>query len=322
MPLVAAVVPALAAIGGGSAVAGAAGLAATAASAYGAIKQGNAASKAADAAGRSGVDIDALNNQAKAIAEQNARDSAALEQQMTPEVPALRRAANLGILNGLQPDQDYNTERSALINGLGNGIDSPVLRAAIAKAGSDLSLGGRLGTDQQNLVTRNALSNAGAVGGGLGLGRDLVTRDLGISSLGLENSRLQTALGAGGQEAGLAQAGQTNLLNRVQLLQQMSNSLYGRNLAAGQYGESIRQPNVGLDPSSVANIAIGNSNASRAASANQAGIYGQQGNNYLNFAGQLAGGLFANRNPTAFNSSYGSPTQTSSYFGNYNPGGK
>ncbi len=201
-----------------------------------------------------------------------------------------------------------------------------MLQQAIAKASSDLSLGGRLGQDQQNFVTRQALAHSGAIGGGgLGLGRDLVARDLGLSSLGLEQQRLNTALGAGQAQQGLAQANATDLTNRETLLSQLNQSNFARALAAGQYGESIRPPQVGLDPSAAANIAIGNRNAGVAATANQGNIYGQQGQNQAQFAGNLLGYGLLNYNSApnnSFNSVYGNPTQTSSYFGAYNPPGK
>lgn len=266
-----------------------------AASAYSAVSSADNQRKALhaqqDAAKAGQVDIDALNEQTKNIAKQNALDSAALEQQLTPEVPMLRSTANQNLLNSLGPDASYQDQAARLQAQLGQNFNTPVLQAAIDKAGRDLALGGRLGVDQQNLVTRHALANAGSVGGGLGLGRDLTARDLGRTSLDLENARLQTALGAGGQEQNLAQNNSARQLNLITLLQQMSQNQFGRNLQAAQYGQSIQQPIVGLDPGSAANIAIGNQNGASGALANRANIYGQQANNYAQTAGQLFGGL-------------------------------
>jgi hypothetical protein len=185
-------------------------------------------------------------------------------------------------------------------------------------------MGGRLGIDQQNLVTRQGLARAGSVapGGGLGLGRDVVARDLGLASLGIEQQRLQNAANLGGAEAGLAQANQGNLFSIIQLLSGINNSQFGRSLAAGQYGESIRQPNVGLDPSAVANISVGNNNALSSAYTNQANMYGAQAQNYNKAAGQAIGfglGQYSQPQTTApaatpqFNFGFGAPTNTSLY---------
>lgn len=267
---------------------------AAAATAYSAVSSADNQRKAInsqkDAAKSSQVDIDALNEQTKNIARQNAIDSANLEKQLTPEVPQLRTDANNAVLAGLTPDAGFLAQKAQLEGQLGQNLNTPLLNEAIAKAQADLRLGGSLSPELQNLVTRDSLANAASVGGGgLGLGRDLVARDLGLTSLGLENSRLQTALGAGGQEQGLAQANQGQQFNLIQLLQQMQQAQYSRSLAAAQFGQSIRPPDVGLNPGSIAGITIGNSNAAGAAQANQSNIYGQQSQNYGNLSGQLLG---------------------------------
>lgn len=252
------------------------------------------------------VNIDQLNAQTKSIAEQNALDAAALEQRLTPEVPGLRSSANRAVAAGVAPTGAENQSLMTLLAGMPGGSGDTVLQRAIAKAKSDLALGGQLGQDQQNLVTRNALSNAGGVagpGGGLGLGRDMVARDLGLTSLGLEQQRLATALGAGGQES-------SDTMNRVNLINQLKQAQFGRALGAAQYGESIRQPMVGLDPSAAANIAVGNMNANNAALANQAAIRGQSNQGMLNMGGQLLGyGLLnMNNNPYSYDPMSGNRT--------------
>jgi hypothetical protein len=119
-----------------------------------------------------------------------------------------------------------------------------------------------------------------------------VARDLGLTSLQLENQRLAQALQAGGFEPQMANVE----TQRMQLLQGLNQAGFGRALAAGQYGESIRQPNVGLDPSSIANLKIGNSNANAASLANQANIQGGQSQNYMKMAGQGFGSLLSMNN--------------------------
>ncbi len=310
---------------------------------YGAVSSANAAKNAANqAAQRSQVDIDKLNEQTKAIARQNALDSAELEKRLTPLVPQLRDQSLQGILSGLRQDQSTNQVQQALLSRLGSDAVAPVrsqlLNDAIDQARKNLALGGQLPQDVQNLITRNALAKGGMVagpGGGLNLGRDLTTRDLGLTSLDLMNQRLGQASNLAGQEtalgglnANIGFGNASNLINIAQLLRSISDSGFQRQLAAGQFGQSIQQPMVGLDPSAIANIAIANQNAQGAAAANRANIYGQQSQNFGNFAGQMLGyGLLNYNNPygaggNAFNSSYQNPTQTANYFGNYNPGGK
>lgn len=299
MPLIAAIPAGLAAIGGGSAAVGGLMAASAAGGLYGAVSSADSSRKAInaqkDAAKASQIDIDALNEQTKAISTQNAIDSAALEKQLTPEVPLIRTAANQGILAGMARTPQEQQSMGLLQAALAQGGSTPLLQEAIAKARSNLALGGKLDAETQNAVTRSGIANAGRVGGalgGVGLGRDVVARDLGLTSLQLENQRLAQALGAGSQE----QQGEQLQLQRMQMLQGLGQAGFGRAMAAGQYGEAIRQPNVGLDPASIANLKIGNSNANSAAMANAGNIQGQQSQNYMKLAGQGFGSLMSMNN--------------------------
>lgn len=285
--------------------------------------QQNQAKKAAQGAASAGqVDIDALDARARQIAQQNAQDSRALELAMTPEVVQGRTDANNQVFQQMNPSgvDEYSRNSLASLNESQVGsAQTPLLKAAIAKAKADLALGGQLGIDQQNAVTRAGLAQAGQNTGGLGLGRDIVARDLGLTSLDLERQRLAAASTLGGQE--LALAGQdantafnnrANQLNAIQLLQAVQGNQFQRALAAGQYGQSIQPPVVGLDPGSVVDLAVGNSNNRSAAMANQANIYGQQSQNMMNMGGQFAGLALMNYNrgtPTTPNPDYYNTTQ-------------
>jgi hypothetical protein len=286
----------------------------------GSMVQANQAKKAAGAAGQaSQVDIDALDAKARTIAQRNAMDSAALEQAMTPEVPQLRRDANNQVLQQMNPSgQDAYSQgilSNLAENGAVGGANTPLLRAAIAKAKADLAMGGRLSPEVQNAVTRKGLATAGTVGGGLGLGRDVVARDLGLTSMDVENRRLQNASQLGGQELALANAdtntafnNRSSILNAIQLLQQIQGNQFGRAMGAAQYGQSIAPPVVGLDPGSVVDLTVGNSNAAGAAQANKANIYGAQSQNLMQFGGQLAGNALLRYNSGT--PVYDKPTQT------------
>lgn len=245
-----------------------------------------AAHTASDAAKASQIDLDKLDEQTRRIAKQNALDSAELERQLTPEVPELRRLANQSVINGLN-DKSSEDYKKLLESKLGTALDTPLLKAAIAKAQADLGLGGKLSQDVQNATVRRGLAAAGTAGPGLGLGRDVAARDLGLTSYGIEQDRLKTAAGLGSQEMDLASNNSTNLLNKLSLLNSINSNQKNFALGAAQYGQNIAQPTVGLDPSSIANIYAGNASNKSAALSNQANIYGAQGQGYLNAAGQL-----------------------------------
>lgn len=276
-------VPALAAIGGGSAVAGGLTLATTAGGLI-AANQNNKKAEGAmgEAARASQVDIDSLDAKTRDMAQRNAREAAALEQLLTPEVSALRKASTEGVLKGLGEDSDVSAARKLLIQQIMGGPESSLLKSAAGRAQEELDMGGELPLDIRNLVTRRALAKSGAVSGGLGLGRDLSARDLGLTSLQLRQQRLQNA-------ADIGQLDATGLINNLQLLRSMSDSNFGRNLSAAQFSQSIPQPVVGLDPSSVANLAVGNANNAGAAATNRANIYGQQQQGFTQLAGQGLG---------------------------------
>lgn len=281
---------------------------------YSAVKGANAQDKAAENAGKAGqaaqINIDQLNEQVQNIAKQNAALSKQLEDQYSPEVGLLRTAANNGVLGQLGQSQGETQALSMLQGRLGQEINpnqfaanSPLLDESIAAARQQLALGDKLPQDVQNLVMRTALAHAGQVGGaggGLGLGRDIAARDLGLTSLDLLNQRIgqagqlgQAQLGQNQFNSNLAsnttQFNSNNLLNMIQQIQGIGQNQFGRQLSAAQYGQSIQQPNVGLDPSAVANIVAGNATNQSKALANQANIQGQQSQNLLNFGGQLLG---------------------------------
>ncbi len=312
------------------------GATAAAAGAANSIKATNDAKKAAQKQADEAKALQGtLGASTQELSKQNALASAELERQMTPEVQQLRTSANQNLLNGLNSNQydmtgEQNMIRSQLGNQVGQ-INTPLLNAAIEKARGDLALGGGLSADAQNLATRQGLAKAGTVGGGLGLGRDLVARDLGLTSMQVEQQRLQNASQLGGQELQLGQSNSQinqfnagNLLNQIQLLNSINNGGFNRDLATAQYAESIARPIVGLDPGSAANLQIAQQNAQGAANANLANINGQQNQNYINGIGQIGGALLAynnSRQPSYVPSQYDystnyTPTpQSSSVFG-------
>jgi len=305
MPFLAAAAPLLAtgatALGAGST---AAGLIGGGAALVGGLASSSAANKAnANAANAAKVDINALDEQTRKIAKQNALDSAALEQQLTPEVPKLRTQSNEALLAGLN-----DTTLGDLSSGLSGsgGYNYSLLNSAISKAAEQLALGGNLDPELQNLVTRRSLANAGTVApGSVSLGRDLTARDLGLTRMDILNQRIAQASGLGQAQLGAAQADESKLMNRAQLIAQLQGQRFGQNLGTAQYGQSIQQPLVGLDPSAVANLTANSATNQSKVYANTANSYGTQANNAYQAAGGFFGNAFANYKPTPYSTNGG-----------------
>lgn len=277
------------------------------------------AEKAAQAAANAKppqVNIAETDAQARRIALQNAIDSAALEERFNPGAAELRRGSLEAVMAALNAPTD---ERDAFISriasqagvplsvGPAQQYESALTKQAVEAAARDLALGGELPQDVRNLVARRALAQSGTVTGGLNLGRDLTTRDLGLTSLDLYQRRLDNAASLGQAEAAIAAGnaglrqqndvmqldaqryGRDNLLQSGSLLDQIMSGDFSRALAAAQLGQNIAQPASGLDPGSVANLAIGNTNAQAAQQQQAMGLRAGAANAQTAFGSQLAG---------------------------------
>lgn len=297
-----------------------------AAGAYSAIDGADKARKAAHAAqdqataaangtGGGTVNIADLQTQAQNIAKQNAANSAALDAQYNPGAAQLRTGALQTVLAGLPQTPETQRLTQLIMAQAGQPLtapatqqyDSPLTAAAIAKAQSDLALGGALPQDVRNLVARTALGKSGTATGGLGLGRDITARDLGLTSLQLSQQRLQNASTIGAQEAALGQGnanlrqqagalgltaeqyGRNNLFDSASFLQNINTGNFQRALSAAQLGQNIAAPMSGLDPGSVVNLAVGNSNVAANAAEQAAARQAQTGNQQTALGGQLLG---------------------------------
>lgn len=250
------------------------------------------ARKAANAAANAKpntVDINALDAQARQISARNAAEGAALEQIYNPGAAQLRADSLQNVIAGLSPNEQTNALLERIYAQAGTAPDSPLLRAAIAQAQRDLAQGGAIPVDVQNAVTRRALAQTGQNTGNLGLGRDVVARDLGLTSLDLMNRRLQNAASLGQAEAGLSSDATANLFNSANLLNSISGSDFARQLAAAQLGQSIQMPQTGLDPSAVANLAVGNSNSANAQQQQGFALRAGAANQMTQLGGQMMG---------------------------------
>lgn len=278
------------------------------------------------------VDINALDAQARQIAQRNAADSAALEAQYNPGAAELRRASLGAVIDALAAGSPASALQERILAQAGTPLtaqqfDSPLTRDAIEAARSDLALGGNIPLDVQQQIARRALARSGTVTGNLGLGRDLTTRDLGLTSLQLRDQRLARASQIGAQEAGLEQAnaamraaadryGRDNLFDSASVLNQIASGDFARAFGAAQLGQNIAQPAAGLDPGSIANLAVGNTNAIAQKQQQDAAIRANQAAGMTQFGSQLLGaglGMFNTPRYTA------TPVGTPATGGNYYP---
>lgn len=120
------------------------------------------------------------------------------------------------------------------------------------------------------------------------------------------------------QDAALASQ---NYFNQAGLLENIASGEFARAFQAAQLGQNIAQPVSGLDPGSVANLAVGNQNAIAQQQQNAAALRAQSGRDLGAIGGQLAGaglGYFANRNKPTTYGTYTAPT--TNYIGNIIPG--
>lgn len=280
-----------------------------AAGALGAAKMSaDAQKKAAASAAKAGqvaqVDPDLIASKVSEQSKKNVGESLALEGVYAPNNQAFRNESIQALLERLRSGDAYGDQAlSSLSDQLGAGdlgtTRSQLLTDAIKRAAEDLALGGELDVGTRNEVTRKALANAGAVGGGrLGLGRTITARDLGRTSMDVANDRLARAASLGQIEQGANQADtQTGFQNRslraqlAQALQGASANRTGQQLGLAQFGQSLQPPTVGLDPASYADIFLGNSANASTSALNQAKLQAQAGRDRAASTGAIAGAV-------------------------------
>jgi hypothetical protein len=250
------------------------------------------------------LDISKVISDARNTASQTLQDSQALERQYMPGTAQLRNQADFGLGQISNQSTAGFQARNSILDGMTNPVadssvsSNPLLQGAQDRILGQLNLGGKLDAETQAAVTRGALSGAGSAGiSGSGAGQGLVARDLGLTSLGLQNQRQQAALGAGSTIAGLDLQGQNlklqDVLGRYGAAQGAAGQdIQGSGLLAGII-DARQLPNAGLSASDVSNLYVGNNNASNQNAFNSAAIAQQQRNSnisaLLGFAGTAAG---------------------------------
>lgn len=264
------------------------------------------------------IDIDDLDATTRKKARQNAIESMALEKELTPEMAALRKQSTQAALSSLMGDQE-SAERQFLANQIlkqelqrdPSQIGVPALqRSALMDELSkltmqDLQAGGALPRDIQNMIVRASGQRAGRAGVGMGqFGRDIVARDLGLSSLDLINQRRAAAAGLGQFETNvnLQQQSLENATNQFnqQLQQQfiqnrlgVASGILGQqenalNRALG-IGQSTPMPIVGLDPGQLASVKVADVNALNSANQQAAAVSAQKKSAQMGLFGSILG---------------------------------
>lgn len=83
--------------------------------------------------------------------------------------------------------------------------------------------------------------------------------------------------------------GASNYFNQASLLQNIQNGDFARYFQAAQLGQNIAQPQSGLDPSAIANLAVGNVNSQAGQQQQGFGLRAGAANAQTQFGSQLAG---------------------------------
>lgn len=267
------------------------------------------------------LDISKVIEESRAAAKTNFANSIALEQQYRPGTAALRTTTDVALgqlASGYTPG--FQARQSILDSLGGNYGTNSLLEESANRILQNLRLGGALGADVQAQAVKAALEKGGAAGiSGSGAARGLVARDLGLTSLGLEQQRIAQA-----QQAGqtMAQLNLQDLATRSGIALNAAGQDTARTGTLASIIDSRALPGSGLDPGSIAGLYVADNNARNQVNVNSAAISQQQRNSNLNsllgFGSAVAGGgydkvfgsigdLFKKTGGTAYGASPGLP---------------
>lgn len=292
------------------------------ASAYAANKNAKAVQSAVD--NQKTVDIGKLVADSRINAEENLRKSLELEGKYLPGQAAVREMTTQQLLgqlgSGAQGQRDDAMSRLLGFINQGKPSSDPtyggsaLFQSAADKILGDLNLGGSLSAETQNAVVRGALSGAGRSGViGSEAGRGLVARDLGLTSLQLQQARQNAALQAGNlqsqlglQQVGLEQNAYSQYLQALGLGVDATTGQLSQAASLYNLGNSQVLPESGLSSTDIANVTVGQTNAYNQNLMNAAGM--RAANNSA-MAGGITGalqqglGLYAGLNAGGYGSS-------------------
>jgi len=241
------------------AVATAAALATAASAAYVASENRKAGKEAAAAIESGRIDPNEVSRLTREQGIQNLRDSIDIESELTPENQQVRRGATRALLP-LIGDQG-TTEQIAGVEGQidegGDAGQSDLLTESIAEARRQLALGGSLDSETRNAVTRRAVAR----GGNTGKGQFLVPRDLGLTSLQLQQQRLNQGGTFGRLDQTRRQSSFDNLSNLRRLREDLLGNRQQRGLQLANFGQSaLAPPDIGLSAGDFGGLFVANQN--------------------------------------------------------------
>lgn len=260
---------------------------------YGAYQKKKAGDQAAEAIAAGRVDPNAVANDARMQAIENARASLELENQLTPENQRLRRSAT-GALQGFVGDMGGQTIISDVdrqIAAGGTAEQSDLLTESIAQAREDLALGGQLDSETRNEVTRRAV----AQGGNTGNARFITPRDLGLRSLDLATERLQRGGQFGLMDQSRNQQNFDNLSRLRELRDRLQQNRQNRAVQIAGFGQNLQPPDVGLAPGEFAGLAVGNQNIMSQAAMQRATNTSNNAQNWGEAIGAAGGAIFGSQ---------------------------
>lgn len=259
---------------------------------YKAYQSKKAGDQAAAAIESGRVDPNQVAEDARTQGIANARASLELENALTPENQRLRRSS-VGALQGFVGDAGSAEQIAGIDRDIAEGGDaeqSALLTEAIAKARSDLELGGTLDSETRNEVSRRAI----AAGGNTGAARFTVPRDLGLRSLDLSTERLERGGRFGQAEQGRFQQSFDNLGKLRELRDRLRSTQQNRAVQIAGFGQSLQPPDVGLAPGEFAGLAIGNQNLTAQAGMQRAQNTSTNAQNFGEAINVAGGAIFGN----------------------------
>ncbi len=265
---------------------------------YTASKNRTAANKAADKVAANQLDIADVISKARTVASDNLQNSIGLLEKMSPGAAANREASSGNISDILAGKTAGLQARNSLLSGITS--SNPLLQAASDSLMKQLKLGGKLDPQTQAAATQAALQNAGGSGiSGSGAQRGLVARDLGLTSLSLQQARQQAALTGG-------QAMSQDFAQRAGFATNASGQdiASGTNIAQLLMMQAQGAPNSGLSAGDVASMYTGQNNAQNQNTMNRAANLAQANNATSSALGGLVGSL------GTFAGSFTSPTSS------------
>jgi hypothetical protein len=261
------------------------GVAAAGATVYSASQNRVAGNKALDAIAKNKLNIDDVITSARDNAAANLEASIALERKYLPGTAALRLQADQGLSDLAKGNTAGLQARDALLKDITS--VNPLLKASTDSILKQLQLGGKLDSETQAAVAKAALEQGGSAGiSGSGASRGLVARDIGTTSLALQQAR--TAAGVQGGQILASDFAQRLGLAGTAAAQDQNIALSIASLISGR-----SLPDSGISSGSLVDLLQGQNNAENNITAQRYGIEAANNSAMAQAFSQAIGGITA-----------------------------